>query len=48
MKSTVKNRKMRVGNQKKTQIGKDSSLCPEISTKVAVQEFHLWKSFPVK
>jgi hypothetical protein len=40
--------KMWVGNQTKTQIGKNSSLCPGISTKVAVKEFHLWKSFPVK
>jgi len=29
-------------NQTKTQIREDNSLCPETSTKNALQEFHLW------
>ncbi len=33
---------MRVGKQAKNQVWEDSSLCPEISTKNAVPEFHLW------
>ncbi len=32
---------MRVENQTKTQVWEDSSLCPETSTKDAVQEIHL-------
>jgi hypothetical protein len=32
---------MRVENQTKTGVLEDSSLCPETSTKNAVQEFHL-------
>ena len=31
-------------NQTKTQIREDNSLCPETSTKNALQEFHLWIS----
>ncbi len=33
--------KMRVENQTKTPEREDSNLCPETSTKNAVQEFHL-------
>jgi hypothetical protein len=33
---------MKIENQTKTQVWEDSSLCPEISTKNAVQDFHLW------
>ncbi len=32
---------MRVENQTKTLVWEDSSLCPETSTKNAIQEFHL-------
>ncbi len=32
----------RVETQKKTRVWEDSSICPETSTKNAVQEFHLW------
>ncbi len=33
---------MRVKNKSKTRVWEDSSLCPETSTKNAVQELHLW------
>ncbi len=37
--------KMRIENQTKDWVWVDSSLCPETSTKNAVQESHLWKGF---
>jgi hypothetical protein len=40
MDSILCNGKMRVENQTKTPVC-DSSLCPETSTRIAVQEFHL-------
>ncbi len=40
--STLKNDKMGVENQTKTQVWKDSSLCSETSTKNAAQELRLW------
>jgi hypothetical protein len=40
--SILQNGKMRVENQTKTRIWEYLSLCPETSTKNAVQEFHLW------
>jgi hypothetical protein len=39
------NGKMRVEYQTKTQVRGDSSLCPESSSKNAVQEFHLWSLY---
>jgi hypothetical protein len=36
------NGKIRAENQTKTRVKEDSSLCPETSTKNAVQGFHLW------
>ncbi len=33
---------MMVENQTKTRIWEDSSLCPEISPKKVIKEFHLW------
>jgi hypothetical protein len=41
MNSILQNRKIRVENQTKTRVWEDSSLCPETSTKNAIQEFHL-------
>ncbi len=41
MNSILYNGKMRVENQTKTKVWEDSSLCPEISTKNAFQEFRL-------
>jgi hypothetical protein len=40
MKSILKKEKMRLENQTETRDWEDSSLCPETSTKNAVQEFH--------
>ncbi len=40
--------KMRVENQTKTRVWEDSSLCPETSTKNAVQEFHLGVKVEIK
>ncbi len=39
--SILLNKKMRVENQEKTLVFSDSSLCPETSTEIAVQELHL-------
>jgi hypothetical protein len=39
--NSILNRKMRVENRTKIWVWQDSSLCPETSTKNAVQEFHL-------
>ena len=39
--SILWNIKIWIENQAKTRVWEDSSLCPEISTKNAVQEFHL-------
>jgi hypothetical protein len=36
---------MRVEAHTKTRVREDSSLCPETSTKNAVQEFHLWSLY---
>ncbi len=42
MNSILYNGERRVENQTKTRVWEVSSLCPETSTKNAVQEFHLW------
>ncbi len=41
MNSILQKRKVRVENQTKTRVWEDSSLCPQPSTKNAIQEFHL-------
>ncbi len=42
MNSILKKGKIRVENQTKSWVWEDLILCPETSTKNAVQEFHLW------
>ncbi len=48
MNGILLNGKMRVENQTKTRVWEDPRLCPEASTKNAVQEFHFGTCFFIK